>query len=672
MSEPLTALDLLDVAMPGDVQVSPDGSQCAFVLVRMDRHDNVQKASIWIVPTDASTPARRLTSGPRRDAVPRWSPDGRWLAFLSNRDVEWRADLYVIDMRGAEPARVAQLPRGIEDYAWAPDSNRFAILGRPEYPTDPDRDLPEDAEDERRRYQERVRYVDRFRYRLDGTGLLDDEPRRIWVCARDDPPEFGGPKPITDGPWEVLRPRWTHEGHIAFASNRNDDHESTEQMDVWALFPDGGEPVKLTPKPGTIASFAFGPHGRCAMIAALGDDALGSSRNQQVYVDFESRTAGLDRTAIDVVSADSVAPADFHDPVWSPDGSLLHFLVSDAGTVGIYRLPLEGEPVLFVGGRRVIPSFSIGGRTVAFISTDPSDPGTIRAVDPDGSFERVLHDPNPWVKERALGTIRELPVEVDGTKADGWALLPPGHAEGTKVPTLLKIHGGPHFAYGWSFSLTFQILAGAGYAVVFCNPPGSHSYGELFARAVMGHWGEVDFPFFMKLVDRAVEEGFADPDRLGVGGSSYGGFSTLWVITHSDRFKAAVAARPVSMLESFYGSSDIGWLFGAREMRAEPWDEPDQYRRLSPALKLQRVTTPLRLIACLSDLRTPPEQAEQVFIRLKKMGKEVDLVLFHGEPHAVVIVGKPWNRVRHMRALVGWYDRHLATLPAQGGGSSPD
>jgi dipeptidyl aminopeptidase/acylaminoacyl peptidase len=656
--------------MPGDVQVSPDGSQCAFVLVRMDRDQNVQKASIWIVPSDGSAPARRLTSGPRRDAMPRWSPDGRWLAFLSNREAEWRADLYVIDRRGAEPRMVAHLPRGIDAYAWAPDSNRFALVGRPDYPVDPDRDPPKDAEDAHRRYGERVRHVSRFRYRLDGSGLLDDEPRRLWICARDGGAK-SAPTPITEGPWEVLRPRWTPDGRIAFTSNRNPDHQSSEKEDLWVVSPDGGEPSKLTTEPGSIASFSLGPQGQCALIGAFDDHAFGSARNMRVFVDLYSsagrmgpadlklRTAGFDRTAIDAVMADSVAPADPHDPVWSPDGSLLHFLVSDAGAVGIYRMAAEGEPALFVGGQRVIPSFSIGGRTVAFISTSPDDPGTIRAVDPDGSFEGVLHDPNPWVKERGLGSLRDLPVEVDGTKVDGWALLPPDHADGTTVPTLLYIHGGPHMAYGWSFALVFQVLAGAGYAVLYCNPPGSQAYGERFARALIGHWGEADFPFFMALVDRALESGFADPERLGVGGASYGGFSTLWVVTHTDRFKAAVSARPVSMLESFYGSSDIGWAFGAREMGAEPWEEPDQYRRLSPALKLQRVTTPLRLIACLSDHRTPPEQAEQVFIRLKKMGKETDLVLFFGEPHAIVVVGKPWNRVRHMRAIVEWFDRFL-------------
>jgi dipeptidyl aminopeptidase/acylaminoacyl peptidase len=308
-----------------------------------------------------------------------------------------------------------------------------------------------------------------------------------------------------------------------------------------------------------------------------------------------------------------------------------------------------------------MPYFSAAGSTVAFVTASGTDPGTIRAVNADGSGERILHDPNPWLKNKVLGDTRELRIEVDGVAADGWAILPPGYSKGTKLPTLLVIHGGPHSAYGWSFQLSEQVLAAAGYAVVFCNPPGSQSYTEEFARAALGRWGDADLPFFLKTVDAAIDAGFADPDRLGVTGGSYGGFSTLWAVTHTNRFKAAVAEVPVSLLESFYGSSDIGWSFTSPELGAEPWEDPDAYRRRSPALMLERVTTPLRLIANLSDIRTPLEQAEQVYVRLKKMGKVVDLVLFHGESHRLPVIGKPWNRVRRVRALQEWFDRYLKT-----------
>src|ERR1041385_4470967 len=279
---------------------------------------------------------------------------------------------------------------------------------------------------------------------------------------------------------------------------------------------------------------------------------------------------------------------------------------------------------------------SVAAGQVAFISSGPDDPLSLRVATVDGGRERVVFEPNPWVREeRSLGTLRTLDFEHGGEAIDAWALLPPGHVEGRPVPTLLYVHGGPHAAYGWSFPFVFQVLAGAGYALVFCNPPGSQSYTEEFASRVKAAWGELDFPYFMALVDHAIEAGIADPDRLGVGGASYGGFSTLWAVGHTDRFKAAVAMRPVASLQAMYGASDISWDFVSTELGAEPWEDRALYDRLSPLTYVDNVTTPLRLIAGTGDLRTPAEEAENVFVRLRKLGREVDLVVFHGEPHGM-------------------------------------
>ncbi len=368
-------------------------------------------------------------------------------------------------------------------------------------------------------------------------------------------------------------------------------------------------------------------------------------------------TRALDRTSAPVVLADTMLHTEPLEPTWH-DG-WFYFQLSDRGAVHVYRARPGQPPECVIGGRRVVGPASVAAGLVAFVSTSPDDPVSLRVATVDGGREQVLFEPNPWMRERALGRLRTLDLRYEGEAIDAWALLPPGAPEGERLPTLLYIHGGPHAAYGWSFPFVFTILAGAGYALVFCNPPGSQSYTEEFARRVRCAWGEVDFPCFMALVDHAIDAGIADPDRLGVGGASYGGFSTLWTIAHTDRFKAAVSMRPVSLLQAFYGASDIGWNFGATEMGAEPWEDPDRYEQLSPASHLDRVTTPLRLIASTGDLRTPLEEAENVFVRLRKMEREVDLLIFHSEPHGLVVLGRPWNRVRHMRAVLEWFDRHI-------------
>jgi dipeptidyl aminopeptidase/acylaminoacyl peptidase len=656
VGEPLVAEDLLRFQMVSDPQVAPDGTRVAFVQTRMDADANEQRANVWLVAADGSAPARQVTFGPRRDSRPRWSPDGRRLAFLSNRDRDWAADLYVLELEGGEPRCVCSLPRGIEDYTWSPDGSRFALLGKADYPDDEERPPAVGADERRKRYQERVRHIQRFRYRLDGKGQLDDETAQIWVCAL----EGGEPRMLTDGPFEIQRPRWAPGGGIAFLSNREPDHDRSTASEIYKVGGEGGEVTRLTSYGQPMVAFSFGPDGSLATLRPDGPDGLSGAGNQWLYIGDECRTRELDRSAYAMILADTTPGREPLDPIWAPDGKVVYFEIGDAGCCHLYRVPVKGGvPERVLGGRRIVGQPSLGGRVVAFVSTAPDDPASLRAVSLAGGAEILLHEPNPWVRERALAEMSHFQFELDGNCVDAWAILPPGLEEGERVPTLLYIHGGPHSAYGWSFHLIDQILAGAGYAIVECNPPGSQTYAESYAGVLRGAWGEMDFPYFMRLVDLAVEKGFADPERLGVGGASYGGYSTLWVVTHTDRFKAAVSMRPVANLTSFYGSSDVGWDFGPRSMGKEPWEDPELFRRLSPVTYLERVTTPLRLIGSTGDLRTPVEQAEQVFVGLRKMDKETDLIIFHGEPHALMVQGKPWNRVRHMRYVLDWFDRHL-------------
>jgi len=651
---PLTSEDILDLRVVGDVQLSPDGSLVVYAVVTLDRDANEQRSSLWLARTDGSTPPRRLTQGPRRDSRPRFSPDGTRLAFLSNRDREWRADLHVLGLDGGEATRETVLPRGIADFAWSPDGTRFALVGLPAWPQDPDRLPPKDDDEARQRYGERVRHVERFKYRMDPQIVLEDEPAQLWV--RD----IGGgdPVPITEGEFAVSQPAWTADGHIAFLSNRSEDHDRTWVADVWTCTADGSDLRRETGGDLQIGAFAFNRNG---VLALFGNQAAGGWKgaNTRLIVAEHDLTASLDRTVGAHVLGDMSSPG-APKPTWHEDGSLW-FQLSDRGQVHVYRARSGELPKAVLSGRRIISHFAVAGATIAFTSSSHQDPLSLCVADLEGGGERQIEVLNPWLADRDLGRLQELNFELDGDTIDGWALLPSGAAEGEKSPTLLYIHGGPHGAYGWSFSHMFSVLAGAGYAVIYCNPPGSQSYGEAFSQRINGHWGELDLPYFLALADAAEAAGFADPDRLGVGGASYGGFSTLWAVGHSDRFKAAVAARPVSDMNAFYGSADIGAPFMAGQMGGEPWDDAAQetYRRLSPVTYVKDIRTPLRLIASTGDIRTPLEQAEQVFIRLRRLERTVDLKIFNGEPHGLVVLGKPWNRVRHMRAILEWFDRYL-------------
>ncbi|HEY7199912.1 MAG TPA: S9 family peptidase [Candidatus Dormibacteraeota bacterium] len=649
----LVERDILRFRMIADPQISPDGRQVAFVVTDQDAAADRQATSIWLVPADGSAEARPLTVGPR-DSRPRWSPDGRRLAFLSARDREWARDLYALDMSGGEPVRLAELPRGITEFSWSPDSACLALVGGPDFPADPDRDPPASRDEAHRRYRERVLHVRRFRYRMDAVGVLDDEPRQVWVVD-----SAGGeqPRPITEGVADPTQVAWTPDGRIAFLSNREPDHDRSGVTEVYAVPPAGGDVERVTAFGRVMTAFRHAPDGGLATMRTDTDVPFDGS-HVRLWIGDECVTRALDRTTAPSVPADTMPARDAPDLLWH-DG-WWYFPIADRGAVHVYRAQAGRPPECVVGGRRVVSGVTAAAGLLAFVSSGFDDAASLRVATVDGGRERVLYDPNPWLAEHDLGTLRMLELEHEGEAIDAWALLPPGAPEGARLPTLLYIHGGPHAAYGWSFPFVFQVLAGAGYAVVYCNPPGSQTYSEEFALRVRGAWGDLDFPYFMALVDHAIEAGIADPDRLGVGGASYGGFSTLWVVTHTDRFKAAVSMRPVADLQAFYGASDIGWNFGTTEMGAEPWDDPGVFARHSPITYIERVTTPLRLIAGTGDIRTPAEEAENVFVRLRKLGREVDLVIFHGEPHGMVVSGRPWNRVRHMRAVLEWFGRHLA------------
>lgn len=518
---PLVPEDLLQVRTITDPQVSPDGARVAFVVSRMDAEANQILSNVWLVPVDSSREALQVTFGPRRDSRPRWSPDGNRLAFLSSRQRDWADDLYVLGVTGGEARRLAALPRGILDYAWAPDGRELALLGRPEYPVDPDRPAAKDEAERRRHHLERAVFVDKFRFRFDGLGLLDQEARQVWICDHDG----GELRPVTDGPWETSRPRWNPTGTITFLSNRGPDHEQSDVTEVLEVMP-GRPPVQISSNQLWVHSFAFSPDGQLAVLGVPDPDASGDGLNANLYIDGVCQTTGLGRTATNVVFSDLAPPGDFNDPCWSADGRSVYFQVSDAGRVHLHRQPIGGASEAVLGGDRLITAYSLGGQTLAFISTSPDDPVSLRAAHTDGSGEFVLFDPNSWVRGRTLSRLAQLEVGVGDRPVDGWKMLPPGY-EGGQMPTVLLIHGGPHAAYGHAFQFNFNVLAGAGYAVVCCNPPGSQSYEEEFATAIHGRCGELDLPYYMAVLDAAIQEGFADPERLGVGGTSYGGYASV-------------------------------------------------------------------------------------------------------------------------------------------------
>jgi dipeptidyl aminopeptidase/acylaminoacyl peptidase len=368
-------------------------------------------------------------------------------------------------------------------------------------------------------------------------------------------------------------------------------------------------------------------------------------------------TIELDRTCMPFYS--HVAP------LWSADGQWITFAVEDQGAIPIYRVRADGTKApecIITGERQVIGlSASRHGAVLAFAAMDATSPAEVFACHADGTGEKPLTTLNQaWKAEVARSRPERLRYERDGRQLDCWVMRPFGYQPGARYPALLNIHGGPHTQYGHHFFDEFQIYAGAGYAVIYTNPRGSQGYGEDFTRAVIGDWGGGDFADVMAGLDAALcRYDFIDPERLGVMGGSYGGFLTSWTVGHTGRFKAACSERAVNNAYTLFGTSDIGPSFSEAQSGYLPWENMQWYIDHSPLTYAKDITTPLLIIHAESDLRCPIEQAEQLFVALKKQRKTVVFVRFPDEDHELSRAGKPRHRLERFRLILDWFTRFL-------------
>ena len=640
--------DLALLRIPGVPPVSPDGRMAVVAVSRPDLDADEYRSQLWAVPTDGSASARPVTSGDLNSA-PAFSPDGRWLAYLS-ASAGGKPQIWLLSTAGGAPRRLTDHHLGAGAPVWAPDSRRLAYVAR----------VPEDG-----RYgtadgvgpgAEPPRLITTLKYRLDGVGFLTDRPSQVFVLDlpadfADDTAPTPEPVQVTTGTEDCVDVTWRPDGgELAFVSARHARTEVDLVRDVYAVAPDGSGLRRVTGSHGDCALPAYGPEGRLYVTAVpdLGPDGLDFVARQAVPCRVDD---GALRPLLD--------PALHHRGDETPatvlaDGAVL-VGVQREGAVELLRVPVDGGPpeTLIDGSFTVRGVAAAGGVVVAVVAHDRSA-GELIALTP--GRRRLLTSFGQELGETGrVHRMRERTATApDGYPVHGWVTTPPGPGP---HPVLLTIHGGPFAQYGWTLFDETQAYVSAGYAVVQCNPRGSSGYGEAHGRAIKGGFGELDAADVLAFLDDALTDPTLDADRVGVMGGSYGGYLTTFLIGRTQRFTAAISERAFLDPVSFVGSSDIGWTFPDQYLGTDP----ERLAAQSAMTGAPKITTPTLVIHSEEDWRCPLEQGARLYVELKRRGVPTELLLFPGEGHELSRSGRPRHRLARFEHVLRWWARWLPT-----------
>lgn len=644
--KPTDIAHLITLGSPG---LSPDGSTAVVAATRADLEEDEYRSQLWTVAVDGSSPPRRLTHG-KRDSAPRFSPDGGWIAFL-RAEPGGKAQLHMLSAEGGDARSLTDLPGGAGAPAWSPLSRSIAFSARVPEPEryGQDEKITSDKEAPRR--------VTGLQYRRDGVGFILDRREHIFVVdiddtdGIDDTDDQPKPRQLTDGDVDDSEVDWSPDGlWLVFTSARHERREHDLVRDVFLIRPDGSELRRLSDTSLTLAKPTFTPDS--ATVLALGDDA-GPDGRRWVAVNTGLFAVGVDapgrpRRLTDAETY-SVRPDRI---VITTDGRAV-VTAENRGAVDLLCVPGDGSRpvVLSAGHHQITGTDTVGDITVVTVSDDctSGELGVLR----DGKIERLTDFGSRLGKHATPLPITELCTSApDGYPVHGFLVTP---ATQGPHPVLLMIHGGPFAQYGWTLFDEAQVYAGAGYGVVYGNPRGSSGYGEAHGQAILGDVGERSTPDLLALLDEALGRGELDGSRVGVLGGSHGGFMTSWLIGHTDRFRAAVSERAVNAIDSFVGSSDIGWGFAADLYSPDP----EHQRRRSPLAYADAITTPLLIIHSEQDWRCPIEQAQRLYVALRQRDAVVEMLLFPGEGHELSRSGLPSHRVARFEAILDWFDRYL-------------
>ncbi len=662
----ITESDLLKFTWIADPQIAPDGSTIAFVRVTVNEKENRYETSLFTVATTGAEAPRRITSNVR-DTTPRWSPDGRRIAFVRSVEKDGKpqpGQVYVLDMTGGEAQPLTTDTKGVSSIAWSPDGKTIAF-------TAPTGGNEPDAE----KTKSDVQVITRAVYRSNGNPTYVDATRHTHIFTITAP---GGPdkpqvKQVTDGEYDERDIEWAADGSkIYFTSTQVPEaYYEPNDSDLYSVAADGGTITKVASIDGTISSPTVAPDGsRIAFVGTPHGTPVRSYSQPDLFVvdaapgsTPRNLTASYDFDIPGGIGGDQAPPrGQSGNPiVWSKDGASLIAVSAEHGSANLKRITIATGKIEAVSdGRQAVATYTAtpDASTIAAVISTQTNIGDLFVV--EAKPRQITRINDELFKDIQQSEPEEIWYKsFDGKNIQGWILKPPNFDPARKYPLILEIHGGPHAAYGNVYTHEFQWMAAKGYVVLFTNPRGSTSYGQDFGNVIQFHYPGDDYKDLMAGVDELVKRGYVEANRLGVTGGSGGGLLTNWTITQTQRFKAAVAQRDIADWYGFWFTADF-WLSQPSWFRKAPWEDPQDFAARSPITHVANVTTPTMYVLGDQDYRTPPADGGEMMFRALKYRKiPTVMVRFPRESHELSRSGEPKHRVERLQHIVGWMDQWL-------------
>jgi dipeptidyl aminopeptidase/acylaminoacyl peptidase len=662
---PITIDDYFQIHSVRDPQLSPDAQHVTYTVETASLKDDKNEERIWMVPV-AGGESRALTSSGVSSSHARWSPDGKSIAFLSARD-EGKTQVWLLNVHGGEAERLTNTSQDVEDFVWSPDSRSLVLILRDPSPEEleaasehKDKDAPRsasaaehDAKDKKKAQKPWV--IDRLQFKRDEDGYLDRRRTHLYLFDL----AAKSLKQITSGDYDDSEPAWSPDGKaIAFTSNRsNPDPDATYDSNIWVVASDntdkGGHLTQVTTNPGSDTTPSWSPDGKWLAYVTQRDPHLFDYATKHLAI---SPAAGGPAKVL-TLSFDRMVTS----PHFSPDGKFIYFIADDDGTQNLCRIPVTGGEITRpVVGRLMVNDYSLAktGDIVAQVAAIDRPDELFSAS--EGKLTQITHSNDALMSQLKLSHGEYVHFKSkDGTTVSGYLYKPFGYIPGTKYPTILRPHGGPVWAYYAEFNHLPQLYAANGYVVLFPNPRGSTGYGQKYAQAIWADWGNKDFQDDMAMVDYAIEQGIADPAKLAVGGWSYGGISTDFIIAQTNRFKAAISGAGSALFISSYGHDQY-----QRDYEAElghPWENKAAWEKVSPFYRVNNITTPTLFMGGEIDWNVPILGGEQMYQAMKRLGRTTELVVYPGEYHEFKT---PSHIKDRLERYLAWYGHYVKGDPA--------